>query len=84
MHFTERWQQMNKRGARAWATTDNDKHGDTGYIYEIDIGFSVSVSMLSNGYRMSMATEYFGIPKTLDEAKELAEKFIETLQKVED
>lgn len=84
MYFADRWQQLKSRGARAWATTDNDKHNNTGYIYETYGEFGVSVSMMVAGRRFSMATEFLDCPKTLDEAKELAEKFIETLNILED
>lgn len=78
MIFTERWRQIYKK-SKGYATIDNDVHNNGGSIIPFNGEYLTSVWVAIDGGITLQASTNTPSPKTLDEAKEMAEKLFNML-----
>jgi len=80
MRFTNRWEEA-KGEDGLWITKDNQKYGNGAYIIQFsdDEFLMGTFRQLKNDAVSLQTTRNF--PKSLKDAKELAEEFIERLEK---
>jgi hypothetical protein len=80
--FENRWSKRAKK-KDGWATRDDDEFDNGASLVLLDDTYLVHVWRTNNGLSLTMQNEWELNPSTLDKAKEMAEKFIEMLNKVE-